>query len=448
MTVSTIILAAGKGSRMKSPKPKILHKIAGKELIAFSLDLAKAIKSKETIVVVGKETEKVTRKIFPDDRIKFCLQKNQLGTGDAVRVAIKNLTIKSKYTLVLYGDTPFIKKGTIKRMISKAERGFEFVCLGFQSPTKNSYGKFKIGPKKTLIDIIEKDEPGYSSSGTLSNSGILLARSNIIADLIQRIKNNNTKREYYLTDMVKMATEQGHSSTYVQCKEDECLGVNSQLELSVAERKFQESFRKRLMAAGVSLQSPETCFFSYDTKIKSGCIIEPYVFFGTGVEIQSFTIIRSYSYIEGTSIGRNCQIGPFARLRPGTHLFEEVKVGNFVEVKNTTLASSAKANHLSYIGDAKVGANTNIGAGTIFCNYDGKNKHRSIVGDNVFIGSNTSLIAPLEIGDSSIIAAGSAINRDVPYDSLAISRPVQQNKIGFGKKIMMKLEKVADKFRE
>ncbi len=448
MTVSTIILAAGKGTRMKSPTPKILHKIAGKHLIAFSVDLAKAVDSKETVVVISKETEQATKAALLDTGVEFCLQKTQLGTGDAVKIALTNLKIRSKYILVLYGDTPFITKSTIKRMMSKAKIGFDLVFLGFQSLTKNSYGKFKIGPKKALIDIIEKNEAGYSSFESLSNSGILLAKSNIVADLVKKIKNDNAKQEYYLTDIVKLSAESGHSSTYVQCEEDECLGVNSQFELSVAERKFQDDFRKKLMASGVSMKSPETCFFSFDTKIKSGCIIEPNVVFGTSVEIQSSTIIRSYSYIEGTHIGRYCQIGPFARLRPGTHIFDEVRVGNFVEVKNSTLASDTKANHLSYIGDAKVGANTNIGAGTIFCNYDGKNKHHTVVGENVFVGSNASLIAPLKIGDASIVAAGSSINRDVPSESLAIARPVQRNKIGLGKKIMLKFSRAVDKIKK
>ena len=448
MTVSTIILAAGKGTRMRSPTPKILHKIAGKHLIAFGVDLAKAVKSKETIVVVGNENEHATKVALSGEAVKFCTQKSQLGTGDAVKVALEGFKIKSKYTLILYGDTPFIKSNTIKKMISKAEKGFEFIFLGFHARKKNSYGKFKLGPKGTLIDIIEKNEPEYNSPDSLSNSGIVLAQSSIMADLIQKVTNNNAKQEYYLTDIVKLAAKHGHSSTYVQCKEDECIGINSQLELSIAEKKFQDNFRERLMASGVSMQSPETCFFSYDTIIKSGCIIEPNVFFGTGVKIQSSTIIKSYSHIEGTHIGRHCQIGPFARLRPGTNLLEEVKIGNFVEVKNTTLASKAKANHLTYIGDAKVGAHTNIGAGTIFCNYDGKNKHRSVVGDNVFIGSNASLIAPLKIGDASIVAAGSVINRDVPSESLAIARPIQQNKLGLGKKIMLNLRKVADKIRK
>ena len=447
MTVSTIILAAGKGTRMKSPTPKILHKIAGKHLIAFSVDLAKSVESKETIVVVGKEIEQATKTALSDTGIKFCLQKTQLGTGDAVKVALKNLTTRSKHTLILYGDTPFIRKGTIKRMMSKVKNGFDLIFLAFQSATKSSYGKFKIGPKKTLMDIIERNEPGYGSFESLSNSGILLANSTIIADLIQTIKNDNAKQEYYLTDIVKIAAERGYSSTYVECEEDECIGVNSQLELSVAERKFQDDFRKKLMASGVSMVSPETCFFSFDTVIKSGCVIEPNVFFGTGVKIQKSTIVKSHSYIEGTQIGKHCQIGPFARLRPGTNLLDEVKVGNFVEIKNSTLATDTKVNHLSYVGDAKVGMKTNIGAGTIFCNYDGKNKHRTVVGDNVFVGSNVSLIAPLKIGNASIVAAGSAINREVPSESLAIARPIQQNKIGLGKKIMLRLRKVADKVR-
>ena len=447
MTVSTIILAAGKGTRMKSPTPKILHKIAGKQLIAFSVDLANAVKSKETVVVINEETEKEIRKALLNGNVKFCLQKNQIGTGDAVKTAIRNFKRKSKYTLVLYADTPFVKKGTIKRMISEANKGSEIVFLGFQTQVHNSYGKFKTAPKRTLVDIIEKNEHGYRSLDSLSNSGILLARSNVIADLIQKIKNDNAKQEYYLTDIVKIAAKNGLSSTYIQCEEDECLGVNSQIELSIAEKKFQDFLRTKLMASGVSMPSPETCFFSHDTIIKSGCIVEPNVVFGTGVAIRNSTIVKSHSYIEGTQIGRHCQIGPFVRLRPGTHLFDGVKVGNFVEVKNSSLESNTKANHLSYVGDAKVGRNTNIGAGTIFCNYDGKNKHPTVVGNNVFIGSNVSLIAPLKIGDGSIIAAGSSINKNVPSESLAVARSIQKNKIGLGKKIMLKLQTVADRFK-
>ena len=234
MTVSTIILAAGKGTRMKSPIPKILHKIAGRQLIAFSVELADAIKSNETVIVISEENERDTRKALSKNKIKFCLQKKQLGTGDAVKIAIKNLKSKSEYTLVLYADTPFVTKGTIKRMISKANNKSEIVFLGFQSKTKNSYGKFKTAPNRSLIDIVEKNEPGYSSLNSLSNSGILLARSDILADLIKKIKNDNAKQEYYLTDIVKIATERGYSLTYVQCEEHECLGVNSQFELSIA----------------------------------------------------------------------------------------------------------------------------------------------------------------------------------------------------------------------
>ena len=234
MTVSTIILAAGKGTRMRSPTPKILHKIAGKQLIAFGVDLAKAVKSKETIVVVGSDNEHATKVALSGEAVKFCTQKSQLGTGDAVKIALDCFKVRSKYTLILYGDTPFVKNNTIKKMISKAEKGFEFIFLGFDARRKNSYGKFKLGPKGTLIDIIEKNEPEYNLTDSLSNSGILLARTHILADLIKKIKNDNARREYYLTDLVKLAVKHGHSSTYVQCKEDECIGVNSQIELSVA----------------------------------------------------------------------------------------------------------------------------------------------------------------------------------------------------------------------
>jgi bifunctional UDP-N-acetylglucosamine pyrophosphorylase/glucosamine-1-phosphate N-acetyltransferase len=445
MTVSTIILAAGKGTRMKSPIPKILHKIAGRHLIDFSVDLAMAIKSQKTIAVLGEENEEATKELLSGNKIKFCIQNKQLGTGDAVKVALKSVKITSRYTLVLYGDTPFIRKSTINRMVSKAEKGYQFVFLGFRSKGKNSYGKFKLEPNQRLIDIVEKNEPGYSLNDSLSNSGILLGRSDVITDLIQKLKNNNTKQEFYLTDIVKLASKHGHSSSYVECEEEECLGVNSQVELAHAEQKFQNDFREKLLKSGVSMNSPETCFFSFDTIIKSGCNIEPNVVFGPGVKILNSTTIKSFSYIEGTHIGRNCQIGPFARLRPDSNLADNVKVGNFVEVKNSTLFSKTKANHLSYVGDAIVGMNTNIGAGTIFCNYDGKNKNRTVVGDNVFIGSNVSLIAPIKIGSASIVAAGSTINRDVPSEALAIARPEQQNKIGLGKKIMLKLQKLAGK---
>ena len=448
MTVSTIILAAGKGKRMRSPTPKILHKIGGKSLINYSVNLAKEINSTEIIVVVGEDNELSTKNALRNHQLKFCLQKNQIGTGDAVHEVFKTFKIRSKYTLVLYGDTPFIKKSTIKRMISKAESGFKLVLIGFRSDKKNSYGKFKLGPKGTLIEIIEKKEIGYRSSDNLFNSGILLGQSKLVADLIPKLKNNNATKEFYLTDIVDMANQSGSASTFVQCDEDECLGINSQLELSIAEKKFQNNFRHKLLASGVSMQAPETCFFSHDTVIKSGCVIEPNVVFGPGVKVQSSTIIKSYCYIEGTQIGQNCQIGPFARLRPDSKLSDNVKVANFVEVKNATFASKTKANHLSYIGDAEVGINTNVGAGTIFCNYDGKNKNRTIVGDNVFIGSNSSLIAPLKIGHGSIVAAGSVINRDVPSQSLAIARPNQENKIRLGRKIMLKLQRVAGKIKK
>ncbi|MDC3067715.1 bifunctional UDP-N-acetylglucosamine diphosphorylase/glucosamine-1-phosphate N-acetyltransferase GlmU, partial [Paracoccaceae bacterium] len=259
-----------------------------------------------------------------------------------------------------------------------------------------------------------------------------------------KLKKNNSRKEYYLTDLVQVGLDHGRHATYVKCEEEECLGVNSQLELSLAEKQFQNDYRGSLLESGVSLISPETCFFSYDTEIKSGCIIEPYVVFGPGVRILNSTIIKSFCYIEGSHIGRNCQIGPFARLRPQSNLFDGVKIGNFVEVKNSMLSSSTKINHLSYLGDARVGKKTNVGAGTIFCNYDGKNKHRTIVGDNVFIGSNSSIIAPLEIGDEAVIAAGSTLTKDVPSRSLAIARTNQQNKVGLGKKIMIKLRTMAD----
>ena len=439
MFLSTIILAAGKGTRMKSPLPKVLHQVAGKSLIQFSLDLSIELQSSQVIVVLSKENKSIKDSLnTKPKKLSYAIQKEQKGTGHAVKEAWNDIKKHSETTLILYGDTPFIAKNTVKRMLKKLDNGYDLVFLGFQSKKNNSYGKFKIGSKGSLLEIIESTEEGYSSELKLSNSGIILAKTKSISLLLPKLNNRNKRKEYFLTDLVTLAQKNNMSVTYLECSENECQGVNSQADLSSAEKLFQDQFRLKLMNSGVTLRAPETCFFSFDTKIAPGSIIEQNVVFGPGVKVKDNTTIKSFSHIEGAQIGKNCQIGPFARIRPETNLDNDVKVGNFVEIKNSSFASNAKASHLSYIGDSKLGKQTNIGAGTIFCNYDGRNKNKTIIGDKVFIGSNSSLIAPLKVGSEAVIAAGSIINKDVPSKSLAISRPPQQNKLNIGKKIMMK----------
>ncbi len=439
MFLSTIILAAGKGSRMKSTLPKVLHQVAGKSLIQFSLDLSISLQSNQVIIVLSKENTLIRDSINSNKgQISYVIQKEQKGTGHAVKSAWKDIKKESDATLILYGDTPFITKNTVKRMFKKIDKGYDFVFLGFRSKMNNSYGRFKIGSKGSLLEIIEPTEDGYSTKLKLSNSGVILAKTKSLSILLPKLNNRNKKKEYFLTDLVTLAQKNNVNVTYLECSEKECQGVNSQVELSSAERLFQEQFRLNLMNSGVTLRAPETCFFSFDTKIAPGSIIEQNVVFGPGVKVKNNTLIKSFSHIEGAQIGKDCQIGPFARIRPETNLDNSVKVGNFVEIKNSSFFSNAKASHLSYIGDAKLGEQTNIGAGTIFCNYDGKNKNKTIIGDRVFVGSNSSLIAPLNVGSEAVIAAGSIVNNDVPSKSLAISRPAQQNKLNIGKKIMMK----------
>ena len=438
MFLSTIILAAGKGTRMKSPLPKVLHQVAGKSLIQFSLDLSIELQSSQVIVVLSKENKSIKDSLnAKPKKLSYTIQKEQKGTGHAVKEAWNDIKKHSETTLILYGDTPFIAKNTVKRMLKKLDNGYDLVFLGFQSKKNNSYGKFKIGSKRSLLEIIESTEEGYSSELKLSNSGIILAKTKSISLLLPKLNNRNKRKEYFLTDLVTLAQKNNMSVTYLECSENECQGVNSQADLSSAEKLFQDQFRLKLMNSGVTLRAPETCFFSFDTKIAPGSIIEQNVVFGPGVKVKNNTTIKSFSHIEGAQIGKNCQIGPFARIRPETNLDNGVKVGNFVEIKNSLFASNAKASHLSYIGDSKLGKQTNIGAGTIFCNYDGRNKNKTIIGDKVFIGSNSSLIAPLKVGSEAVIAAGSIINKDVPSKSLAISRPPQQNKLNIGKKIML-----------
>jgi bifunctional UDP-N-acetylglucosamine pyrophosphorylase/glucosamine-1-phosphate N-acetyltransferase len=417
--LNVIILAAGKGTRMKSNLSKVLHKIAGISMFEIIANLAKSLNAKKVITVASEENYSAIKELSNDCIVT---QKERLGTGHAVMQALSEIQDEGK-AMILYADTPLITKETLEKM-QKCEA--EIVVLGFHASPETKYGRL-VAEGDFVEEIVEfKDASASEKSITLCNSGIFLVKSSILKDLIPKISNKNAAKEFYLTDIIKLANTAGFSSKFILCEEAEVLGVNDKIDLSNCERNLQNKFRKTHMENGVSLTSPETVFFSFDTKISADVIIEPNVIFGKNVEIQSGCVIKAFSYIEDCKIGENASIGPFARIRGTTAIGENSKIGNFVEVKNSNLQNGVKAGHLAYIGDADIEEDVNVGAGVVFCNYDGRKKHRSTVSKNAFLGSNISLVSPVEIGESAVIAAGSVITKNVPSGSLAIERSEQK----------------------
>jgi len=435
MSLSIIILAAGKGTRMKSSTPKVLHKIANREMLNLVIDTAKHLKPQNIAVVISKEMEKFTAEIsqeHPKNSLTFAIQDQQIGTANAVGAGLKSLSQSSKkigdVVLVLYGDTPLIKATTLIKMVDDLLRQQNAVCvLGFHCYQANKYGHLVID-KNQLVKIVEfKDATAEEKLITLCNSGVIAINGSQIINLLSKIDNKNSSGEYYLTDIVAVAKKQNLSCGFINVDEREVMGVNSRLELAVAEKIKQKEIREHLMADGLTLPNPKLVYFSFDTKIGNDVIIHPNVVFGTKVEIASNVEIKSFSHIEGAKIKSGSVIGPFARIRPETVIEEDVRIGNFVEVKKSLIKKGAKINHLSYIGDSEIGQETNIGAGTITCNYDGYKKFQTKIGKKVFIGSNTALVAPLNIGDGVVIGAGSIVVKDVMQNDLAITRAQQEN---------------------
>lgn len=439
MKIALIILAAGKGTRMQSELPKVLHKVAGAPMLIHAMRAGRALEPKRTIIVAGHGFEAVSAAARAEDpEVEIVRQETQLGTGHAVDQARAALDDFDGTVIVLYGDCPLIQPRTLEELTATLSTAAVSV-LGFEAENPARYGRL-ITDGDRLKRIVEfKDATPAERAVRLCNSGVMAASAQLLFDLLSEIDANNASGELYLTDVIGKAVGRGLSCTAIRCAERETLGVNSRVELMQAEKEFQTLRRAEALEDGISMPAPETVHFSYDTVIGRDAIIEQNVVFGPGVTVESGAQIRAFSHLEGAHVARGCVVGPYARLRPGAELAEDVKIGNFVEIKASTLDEGAKVNHLSYIGDAHIGARANIGAGTITCNYDGVMKHHTSIGEAAFIGSNTMLVAPITVGQDAMTASGSVITRDVPAGDLAIARSKQDNKAGFSVKLMNKL---------
>jgi bifunctional UDP-N-acetylglucosamine pyrophosphorylase / glucosamine-1-phosphate N-acetyltransferase len=436
-----IVLAAGKGRRMKSALPKVLHKIAGRSMLGHVLALTASSGAGRIAVVIGPGMDNVAAEAARTlAGAQVYVQFDQRGTADAVLAAKAALDGYQGDVIVLYADTPLIRPETIARLRAVLDGGAKIAVLGFRPLDPAGYGRLLTDASANLIAIREdKDASADERLVDLCNSGVIAFRVPDLAGLLTRIGNANAKGEFYLTDAVEIGRGDGMMAAVVECEEDEVLGVNARDQLAAAEAIWQRRARQKFMLAGVTMMAPETVWLSHDTRIAADVMIEPNVVFGPGVIVEEGAEIKANCHFEGAVIGRGARVGPFARLRPGAKLGTDVHVGNFVEVKNVTMADGAKANHLAYLGDGSVGPKANVGAGTIFCNYDGFNKHRTEIGAGAFIGSNSSLVAPVKIGDGAYIGSGSVITKDVNPGALALERSAQEERPGWAEKfrIMM-----------
>ncbi len=442
MAVAAIVLAAGQGTRMNSDLPKVLHHIGAAPLLHHALSAAQSLDPDRMIVVTGHGADAVTKSALAfDDRITVVIQSEQLGTAHAVATATPQLADFTGDAFVLYGDTPFIRAETLAAM-QKARAKHAVVVLGFHAADPGRYGRL-IATDDTLQSIVEfKDATPEQRAITLCNSGVICADATTLASLVADVTNDNASGEYYLTDIVALARARGLAAGVVLCDESETLGINTRAELAAAEATFQSRTRFEAMENGVTLTAPDTVFFALGTHIGRDATIGPNVIFGPGVTVESGAEIKAFCHLEGCHISRGATVGPFARLRPGAELAEDVHVGNFVEIKNAILDEGVKIGHLTYIGDADVGEHTNIGAGTVTCNYDGVMKHRTTIGKRAFIGSDTMLVAPVTIGDDAMTGSGSVVTEDVPPGALALGRAKQINKPGLAIRILERLRAI------
>ena len=442
MPVSLIVLAAGQGTRMNSDLPKVLHQVGGAPLLHHALRAGQALGPDRVIVVAGHGSDAVTKAALAfDDTATVVLQAERLGTGHAVAQALPALAGAAGDAVILYGDTPFIRAETLEAMLAARAR-HAVVVLGFQAADPGRYGRL-ITRGDQLERIVEfKDASHAEREITLCNSGVICADVATLTDLVAALGNDNASGEYYLTDIIGIARAQGLSAGVVICDAGETLGINTRAELAAAEAAFQARARAEAFECGVSMTAPDTVFFALDTFVGRDAVIGPNVIFGPGVTVETGAEIKGFCHLEGCHISRGATVGPFARLRPGTELAEDVHVGNFVEIKNSTLAEGVKVGHLTYLGDAEVGEHTNIGAGTVTCNYDGVMKHKTTIGPRAFIGSDTMLIAPVSVGADAMTGSGSVISGDVPPGALAIGRARQENKHGLAIRLMERLRAV------
>lgn len=440
-----IVLAAGKGTRMNSALPKVMHKIAGRSMLGHVLALSGQSEAHSVAVVVGPDMDAVAAEaIAHAPSAQIFVQHNQRGTADAVLAAREALQNHCGDVMILYGDTPLLQPETLTYLTAALDAGAHVAVLGFRAKDPTGYGRLLTDRNGDLHAIREhKDASDEERQIDLCNSGVMAFRVPRLAELLSRIGSDNAKAEYYLTDAVALAREGGLRCVVVACDENEVLGVNARDQLAIAESIWQSRQRAALMRDGVTMTAPGTVWLSYDTKIGRDVIIEPNVFIGPGVTIEDGVDILANCHIVGAHISAGARVGPFARLRPGAKLGTNVHVGNFVEVKNSDMAAGSKANHLAYVGDGSVGTGANIGAGTIFCNYDGFTKHRTTIGEGAFIGSNSSLVAPVKIGAGAYVGSGSVISKDVSPGALALERSEQEERPGWAEKfrIMMSRRK-------
>lgn len=440
---AAVVLAAGQGTRMKSSLHKVLHPVGGKALVSHLLDTVAALKPAKTIMVVGDNADQITNAI---NGVEFSTQDEQLGTGHAVKCALPALSGFKGDMLVLYGDVPFVSADTLQSMLDAMHStdNCGLVVLGFRAADPAAYGRLIVGSDGSLERIVEfKDASAKERAVNFCNSGMMLISGDHAATWLNALTCGNAAGEYYLTDLVAIARAAGSRVEHVETDEADLIGVNSRAELAAAEAVFQARARENTMAAGVTLIAPETVFFSHDTDLAADVTVEPNVVFGPGVRVEAGATIKAFSHLEGAVVRRYANIGPYARLRPAADIGEGAKIGNFVEVKKAKLAKGVKVSHLSYIGDATIGKDANIGAGTITCNYDGFLKYNTHIGVGAFIGSNSALVAPVTIGDGAIVGAGSVVTKDVPDDALAVSRAKQRDIDGYAAKF--RTEKQAEK---
>lgn len=436
-----IILAAGKGTRMKLRSQKVFQEVAGLPILGHVIKSAKLSNAQQIVTVLPPNGN--LEKLPPNCKtVEIAYQNNAKGSGDAVLQALPY--VRTDTVLVLYGDTPLITESTIKNVIEKFENsGSDISVMTINEQGDSNFGRLVIDENNQVQKIVEScDKNEQTKCSNLCNVGIVF-KKNIAEKILPNIPENNIKHEVFLTDMIEYAYNQGHKISYVICNHEEMYGINTIKDLTKVESIFQQKMREKFMSSGVKLISPETVFFSYDTEIEPDVTIHPYVVFGLGVKVKSYSTIYSFSHLEGVNVD-GAQIGPFARIRPETTIESGSKIGNFVEIKNSLIKSGSKVNHLSYIGDSEVGEDTNIGAGTITCNYDGFEKHKTRIGKEVFVGSNSCLVAPVEIDDGALIGAGSVVVNSVKKYDLCISRAEQKNMPDAAKKFREKRKKCAE----
>ncbi|MHB2166171.1 bifunctional UDP-N-acetylglucosamine diphosphorylase/glucosamine-1-phosphate N-acetyltransferase GlmU [Alsobacter sp. R-9] len=429
-----VVLAAGEGTRMKSAVPKVLHAIGNRPIVAHVLDSVGRAGATAVVTVVGPGREDVAaeaRRVVPGSLV--AVQEQRLGTAHAVLAAREAISDGWDEIVIVFGDTPLVRPETLARMREAVRGGSAVVALGFEAADPTGYGRFVMDGDSLLAIREHKDATPAERQIRLCNAGLMALDGRAALDILSAIGNDNAAREFYLTDAVAVARQRGLRTTALVAPEDEVMGINDRVQLAQAEAILQGRLREQAMRAGATLVAPATVFLSADTRLSPDVIVEPHVVFGPGVTVEGPATIHAFSHLEGASVAAGASVGPFARLRPGAKLGPAAKVGNFVEIKNADVGAGAKVSHLTYVGDATVGSGANLGAGTITCNYDGYGKYRTVIGEGAFIGSNSSLVAPVTIGDGAYVGSGSVVTTDVPADALAVARGRQMVREGWAK---------------